>query len=112
MLPDKPGKGSNHLFNKSTCYLEGKKRYSTGGKLEKPKIKEGAEAIDIINSVEGLPPAYTSSYYSEFHGNVQRIQFNPKRYDLNLYDKTIHENEEKCVEEALKQFGEFVEVRD
>lgn len=90
--------------------LQGKKAYSWGGLLEKPLTLTGGDAVEVIQKHEHLPPVYTSQYYSDFHGNVERRQYNPKRYDYDSFIKTQNKEYEKCLEKAIEIFGkEFVE---
>jgi hypothetical protein len=78
--------------------------------LRQPEELQGAEAVEIIQEYDSLPPVFTSSYYSDFHGKVEHFEYNPLRYDYNAYKDSVEALEERCVNEAFKQFGDLVEV--
>lgn len=85
--------------------LIGKKSYSTGGKLEKPKDIKGYEAIETMNQLSEYIPSYTSSYYSDFHGNITRYQFNLKRYNENTLSSFYENKAKMSLEKAIEIFG-------
>lgn len=91
--------------------LKGKQRYFFSRKLDQPKELTGLEAVRVIREFEGLPPVFTNEYYSEFHGSVQYLEYNPKRYDYNEFKRGIEEAENKMVNMAIELFGDVVEVR-
>lgn len=83
--------------------LEGKKRYFFSRNLIQPKKLLGGEALKALQSVAGVAPVFTNSYYNEFSGKVQYREYNPKRYQSNLPD---------VEKEAVKNFGDLVEVKE
>jgi hypothetical protein len=91
--------------------LNGQKRYFFSRNLDQPKELVGGEAIDIIKQYEGMPPVFTNEYYSDFHGKVQYLEYNPLRYDYNAYIDSLEALEDKCVNDAIELFGDMVEVK-
>jgi hypothetical protein len=93
--------------------LNGQKRYSFSRNLDQPKELVGGEAVDIIRELEGLPPVFTSEYFSDFHGKVEYMEFNPLRYDYNEFlirrEETLIRDLENMVEIA-SMFTENLEV--
>jgi hypothetical protein len=90
--------------------LRGKKSYFFSRNLEQPKELIGGEAVEAIKKFENLPPVFSNQYYSDFHGKVEFFEYNPLRYDYQEYKNTISLLEENCVNEAIKLFGDDVEV--
>lgn len=78
--------------------------------LEQPKEVIGGEAVAIIKEYEALPPVFTNSYFSDFHGQVEFYEYNPLRYDYNVFKESVKETEENCVNKAIELFGDLVEV--
>lgn len=60
--------------------LEGKKRYFFSRNCDKPIEHKGADAIKIIQSLEGSAPVFTSKYYNDFTGEVIKREYNPERW--------------------------------
>jgi hypothetical protein len=83
--------------------LNGKKRYFFSRNLKQPKKLTGLEAMKALQSLEGVPPVFTNSYYNDFTGPVLYREYNPKRYNSNLQSYYI--------EKAQELFGDLVEVK-
>jgi hypothetical protein len=66
--------------------------------------------VEVIKAFEGMPPVFTNEYYSDFHGQVKYMEYNPKRMDYGAFMEAREALEELCVSEAMELFGEFVEV--
>lgn len=91
--------------------LKGQKRYFFSRSCEQPKEVVGGEAVDIIKEFENMPPVFTNNYYSDFHGSVQYLEYNPLRYDYNAYKNMVESLEENAVNKAIELFGDIVEVK-
>lgn len=90
--------------------LNGKKRYFFSRSLVQPIELVGFEALEIIKEYEGMPPVFTNDYYSDFQGEVQYSEYNPKRYDYDSFRKIQNKDYKNLLEKAIEIFGEdFVE---
>jgi hypothetical protein len=67
--------------------------------------------VAIIREYESMPPVFTNEYFSDYHGNVQYAEYNPLRYDYNVFNESVKQQEENCVNMAYELFGDFVEVQ-
>lgn len=60
--------------------LDGQKRYFFSRNLIQPIELKGRDSLTMLDSLEGVPPVFTSEYYNEFLGETHYREYNGERY--------------------------------